>query len=149
MTWKPDPRTVRTFGPYTMVSERDGDLTAHLVTFPDGRSVRVLPDDRTSGQKRSRVATDALRALGAASDESHGFPLTALVDETDRLLFDPVAYLVGCLAMAGIDSELMSADLSVSIDEWLTEWLEAGGSAAQLLEDLATDGWQIVRKGDE
>lgn len=146
MTWKPDPRTVRTFGPYEKVSERDGDLTAHLVSFPDGRSVRVLPDDRTSGQKRSRVATDALQSLYELWQSSH------FSDDGHQV--DPVAYLVGCLAMAGIDFELTSTDLTVTIEEWLDVWFASVAEdmrelrAYQLIDELDTDGWQIVRKGE-
>ena len=134
MTYKPDPRTVRTFGPYTMVSERDGDLTAHLVSFPDGRSVRVLPDDRTSGQKRSRVATAALQSMC----EYPGVDSNALYT------------FVGWIVSEGLSFELELG--AVTIDEWLTEWFEHGAerfTATALLEDLEADGWSIVRKGDE
>lgn len=151
MTWKPDPRTERSFGPYRMVSERDGHLTSHLVTFPDGRQVRVLPDDRTSGQKRSRVATQALRALGAASDETHGYPLAAYVDEDGRPLFNPVAYLVGCLAVEGIRWELVSA-ATVTVEDTLADWFRQVADAVaeldpgELIRHLAAAGFEIVRK---
>lgn len=40
----------------------------------------------------------------------------------------------------------------VTIEEWLTEWFSAVADEVrelrpdELIEDLATDGWQIVRK---
>lgn len=141
MTWKPDPRTIRTFGPYEMVSERDGDLTAHLVSFPDGRTVRVLPNDRTSGQKRSRVATDALQALYELWQSSH------FSDDGHRV--DPVAYLVGCLALACIDFAVFEADQSPG--EWWEEWLDANPEhrdvIVEFVRDMGDAGFE-VRKGE-
>ena len=139
MTWKPDPRTERRFGPYVLISERDGAQTAHLVTFPDGRKVRCLPDGQTSGQKRSRVTTDALTVLHELWQAAH------FADGPD---FEPASYLIGCLAVAGLTWEVVDADLTVTIEEWLTEWFSEPhpNRSLHLLGDLDDDGWQIVRK---
>lgn len=131
MTWKTDSRSLRTFGPYIVYSERDGGDTAHLVAFPDGRKVRVLPDGRNSGQRRSRVTSDALAAL----------------QQPPHIAADAALYFfVGLIVVAGLSYELVLPE--VTIEEWLVEWLEAGGSATQLLMDLGADGWAIVRKGE-
>jgi hypothetical protein len=145
MTWKPDPRTELRFGPYVLTSERDGQETAHLVAFPDGREVRVLPDGRNSGQRRSRVTSEALTTLHELWQGQHF--------SDDAPAIDPVAYLVGCFAVAGLTWELVLPE--VTIGEWLDGWfnwpgdrlsLDTRDMSRALLYDLDTAGWQIVRK---
>lgn len=152
MTWKTDARSLRTFGPYTLHSERDGQETAHLVAFPDGRKVRVVPDGRNSGQRRSRVTSEALAAIceqvGGVEHASE------LARDGINPIMDPVAYLVGCLAVAGGAWEMVLPE--VTIGEWLDGWFNWPGdwsfdtrdTSRALLYDLDTAGWQIVRKGD-
>ncbi len=106
---KTDERTRREFGPFSVVSEREDGETFHVVTFPDGRQLRVLPDAQHSGQKRSRVVVSALKVLEALVDGS--VSLTGGYDE-----------------------------------EWLAEWFDEGAHEGwELLDDLKTDGWEIVR----
>jgi len=143
MTWKPDPRTERRIGPYVVVSERDGSETAHRVSFPDDRGLRVLPDGRASGQRRSRTITEALT-------EAYSMAPVKRADLDEVYEFDPVLYLVGALAAAGMAWESTGAR-DITIAEWLTEWFEHGAqrfTAAELLKDLDADGWQVVRKGE-
>lgn len=134
MTWKPDPREdhIRRFGEITLVSEVHSKTndTAHLVTFADGSQIRVLPDG-SSGQRRARAVRDTLHAAAALSPDNGD------VVET---------YVIGRLHLRGLTWEQVGDLGEVTIEEWLVEWLEAGGSAAQLLEDLDVDGWQITRK---
>ncbi|KKL56421.1 hypothetical protein LCGC14_2245610, partial [marine sediment metagenome] len=61
------------YGPFSMVPERDDTETSHLVTLHDGRMVRVMPDDHSTGQKRSQTIVKALKAMHAVwiADRSH------------------------------------------------------------------------------
>lgn len=135
MEWKSDERHLRTFGAFSMVSEQNkAGETAHCVTLPDGQQLRVLPDDRTSGQRRSRTISEALKAL------------------VDVEGIDPMTYIVGAVAKAGLTWQAVLAE--VTIEEWLDHWFEAyepsrlAPSSEMLLDDLDTDGWEIVRKGE-
>lgn len=141
-----DERHRKRFGDYEMVPERTPKGTAHLVTLKDGKTIRVKPDAQTSGQKRSRVVSEALKGLQNLS----------WMDDDDSV-FDPELYLVGALARAGLDWEYARDDdlTDVSIEEWLDHWFELNPPAApdvngrrDLLTDLANDGWEIVRKDE-
>lgn len=72
MSWRPDlrPEVVRVFDHSRLIPERDGLQTAHLVVLPEGRLLRVLPDDRHTGVKRSRVLRDALERLDIVMADS-------------------------------------------------------------------------------
>ncbi len=152
MTWVVDGNQQRNIGPYVLVSERDGDQTAHLVTFPDGRQIRVLPDGSTSGQKRSRVTKLALESLVRLVAHSESLP------DGETLLppgYDPMLYLVGSLAYAGLSWEQVTDEPTV--EDWLAVWLpmmdfetgqfgDDGMLAAKLLvDDLGRSGWEIVK----
>ena len=82
--WKPEPLSARPFAtnpPSVLVYVRSAHFSegGHQATA-GGRTVWVLPDGRTSGQKRSRLI---LQALGACEDTG----------------LDPLAYLWGLLAL--------------------------------------------------
>ena len=152
MTWVADENQQRNIGPYSLVSERDGDQTAHLVTFPDNRQLRVLPDGSTSGQKRSRVTKVTLEALAALVAHSESLP-----DGETPLPpgYDPMLYLVGSLAYGGLSWEQVSneqtvedvvADWIVTVVPVLDEFGVDGETAAKgLVSDLASSGWKIVK----
>jgi hypothetical protein len=138
MSWRPDERTRKPFGNFSMVSEspKGGGQSAHFIAFPDGRGVRVLPDDHHSGRARSALllaVVPVLEALGASS----------AISETGA---DPLTYLSGYLAGHGLKWEVELGE--VTIEEWLTAWFDPIGPevARQLLEDLAADGWKIERE---
>jgi hypothetical protein len=128
-----------------MYSERDRQETAHLVAFPDGRQVRVLPDGQNSGQRRSRVTSEALAAIcEQVGGEDHA---SELARDGINPIMDPVVYLLGCFAVAGLTWELVLPELMIG--EWLDEWWErreVDRRPGWLLEDLDADGWKIVRK---
>lgn len=143
MTWTADEDLRRVYGPYEMVPERDGLLTAHLVSLP-GRQIRVLPDGASSGQKRSRVIKVALEVMAALRGDSGSLPG-----------FDPMLYLVGSLAYSGLEWEQITDDPAVEdfLDEWLSvmkDWYtdESRFTAKLLVADLASSGWQIVKRDD-
>lgn len=153
MSWKPDTRHERTIGPYTLCPERNKDNeTAHRVSFPDGRGLRVLPDDRISGQKRSRVIVDALTQAYCAA------PIHR-IDLEEVAVFDPMVYLVGALAGAGLTWELLGVVREVSIEEWLEHYFVSEmwdpdsadplphwpDEVRHFLKALEDDGWAIVR----
>lgn len=89
--WTADERHRKVFGRLSMVPERRGDETAHLVDL-GGREIRVLPDGLTSGQRRSRVISEALGTIQA---------LDPSVDLAETIL-------VGVLARAGLSWEKLS-----------------------------------------
>ncbi len=136
MTWTVDNQLRRTFGEYYMVSERDGSETAHLVTFPDGRQLRVLPDEYSSGQRRAQVVRGALELLAALGESQTPLPAG----------YDPRSYLVGCLTLAGLTWETVSD--SQTIEEWLYDWFAndypSDIAGDMLLKGLERDGWTIV-----
>lgn len=145
--WKRDTRleNVRTFGDFHIYSEVNPDReTAHVVQFPDGREIRVLPDERSTGRSRATALREGVEALADRSDVLGGAE-GLLVDS-----YDARVWFTGWLAMRGLVWEGVTVDLrDVSIEEWLAEWLEAGGSAEQLLHDLDVDGWTPPqRKGE-
>lgn len=144
MTWKRDtrPENVRTIGDFTIYSEVDKDEgTAHVVRFPDGSELRVLPDER-SGRKRSYLVREAVEDLN-------------IVLKTNTSI-SPQTYLYGLLLEAGFTKWEWEVG-EVSVDEWLAEWFELNAYGAEdlndhlvkgLLADLDADGWTITRKGE-
>ena len=149
MTWVVDGNQQRNLGPYVLVSERDGDQTAHLVTFPDNRQLRVLPDGASSGQKRSRVVKVALDSLVRLVAHSEALPdgVTPLPPG-----YDPMLYLVGSLAYAGLSWEQITDEPTV--EDVIADWLvlmddrlpgETELAAKALVSDLASSGWEIVK----
>ncbi len=139
MTWKPDERQRKTFGPFSMVSlqPKGGGQSAHLVEFGDGRQIRVLPDSAHSGAMRSRVLQDALETLAGLIGD--------IGDVRGDGGFDPVVYVRGVLAGADLEWEEISTE--VTIEEWLAANWENIGTWRNLVHDLSADGWEIVRKG--
>lgn len=135
--WRTDDRPENTLqiGAVSRVSQthRTTGDTAHLLTFSDGRQIRVLPDG-TSGQRRSRAVRAAMETAMALRGE-----LSALTE----------TYVVGYLAQAGLTWEDVGNVREVTIEEWLSRWfgdLDPDLTMApRLLRDLADDGWQIVR----
>lgn len=136
--WRTDDRPENTLqiGGITRVSQthRTTGDTAHLLTFADGRQIRVLPDG-TSGQRRSRAVRAAMEDAEALRGES------ADLVET---------YMVGRLAQSGLTWEALTNVREVTVEEWLAEWFDDGlredapSIARALVHDLAVDGWQIV-----
>lgn len=140
--WKRDtrPENVRTFGDFKVYSEVNSDReTAHVVRFPDGRELRVLPDER-GGKKRSGLVRAAVEHLASAVEAN-----TAISYET---------YLYGLLLKSGFNSWEWTADGEVSIEEWLESWFAndlpgrgpADFMAECLLGAIQDDGWAIVRE---
>jgi hypothetical protein len=146
--WQAEKRTeyTKAFGPYLMVPERNSNNeTAYLVSFPDGRMVRVLPDDRHSAQRRSRVIVTALTALELAwgSDTGAGDSLPSQVDMS--------WFLIGAVAAAGLTWEMV--DTTDPLGDFLTKWFvdinpDDPDIVKFLLDDLDHAGWTIVSKGD-
>lgn len=136
MTWRTDERPENTLqiGGITRVSQthkQNGD-TAHLLTFSDGRQIRVLPDG-TSGQGRSRKVKAAMGSAEALTGKS----------------VDVIAtYVVGYLAETGLTWESVGNVREDTIEEWLTGWFNESEpiNSRILLDDLAIDGWEIRRR---
>lgn len=135
--WYTDDRHSKTYGDLTLVSQqhkKTGD-TAHLVTFPSGNQVRVLPDG-SSGQRRSRLVRGVLENVERLRDVSGDL-------RTDVIL--------GGLARHGLEWELIRPDLDVTADEWVAAWFESEGAkdgaeiARRFMEALRVDGWEIRR----
>jgi hypothetical protein len=129
-----------------MHSERDGQKTAHLVAFPDGRKVRVVPDGRNSGQRRSRVTSEALAAIcEQVGGEDHA---SELARDGINPIMDPVAYLIGCLAVAGLTWQIIGGELTPG--EWWEDWLEANPTYRDcvigFVRDMGDAGFEVVRK---
>lgn len=144
MTWRRDtrPENVRTFGDFKIFSEVNSDReTAHVVQFPDGREIRVLPDPNHNGRVRAAVVRGAVEAV----NDRNG-PL-----EADTA----VLVVLGALARAGLKWQELAGE--VSIEEWLESWFAndlpdrgpADFMAECLLGALQDDGLEIVRKGEE
>lgn len=135
--WRRDtrPENVRAFGDFKIYSETRGGSgvteTAHVIQFPDGAELRVLPSGQ-SGRMRSITVRSICEGLAEGSDR---------LKANEALLV-----AIGGLSRVGLDYQELAGD--VSIEEWLDEWLEAGGSAENLLHELEVDGWEIVRKGE-
>jgi hypothetical protein len=131
-------------GGYKIQSERDGDQTAHLVTFPDDRQIRVLPDSVHSGQYRIQVVKVALKAMAALTADSGSLPAG----------YDPALYLYGSLCYADLEWEQVWE--GPTINEWLESWFivaETTGDSfmiavPKLLHDLKKAGWVIRRVDD-
>lgn len=67
MTWKRDtrPENVRKVGPFTVWSETNTDReTCHVIGFPDGREMRVLPSGQ-SGRLRATVVREGCQYASA------------------------------------------------------------------------------------
>ncbi len=137
MSWKLVASSVPTeIGPYRIESERDGDQTAHLITFPDDRQIRVLPDTDHSGQYRIRVVKVALKAMAALDPDSESLPPG----------YDPALYLYGSLCYADLEWEQVWE--GPTIDDWLEDWFRSPseiGPVSNLIRDLKTAGWVIRR----
>lgn len=134
--WYTDDRHSKTYGDITVVSQQKDGETAHLVTFPSGNQVRVLPDGR-SGQMRSRAVRHVLEKV----ERLRGVPGDLRED-----------FVVGGFARALLVwEELLVPDSTVTVDEWLDSWFELFGvedvayARKSLLGDLAEDGWEIRR----
>lgn len=136
-----DERTRKLFGPFEMVSMPDPSGTVHIVLFPDGSELHVLPDEAHSGQKRARVVREALEYVSALSLDSEALTGYART------------YLIGMLAQSGIRWEELGQKPK-PVDEWLTDWLTAEHPeiavpavvANQLLRNLADAGWELSRR---
>lgn len=135
--WHTDERNRKTFGSdLSVVSQTRGGETAHLVDLGD-RSIRVLPDEAHSGQKRALVVREALETIAA---------LNGISGDVREDLF------VGRLARAGLDFEAVSVD-GLPIEDWLARYFHEEGwpvaapsaTAETLVADLAADGWEITR----
>ena len=142
MSWKLVASSVPTeIGPYKVESERDGDRTAHLITFPDDRQIRVLPDDVHSGQYRIRVIKGTLITLAALDTESGFLPAG----------YDPKVYLLGALCFHKMEWEHIWTE--PNLVDWLTVYF---GEAAPIFEVDTSDflsglkqaGW-VIRREDE
>lgn len=132
MTWKPDHRTLKPFGSFTVVSEVNQDReTAHLVTFPDGSKVRVLPSD---GSYRARLVAQVLHRLHALG-ERLGADLADLVD--------PVSFFEGQMYVHGLrfERELVRPQ---TFENFLGEYLDPA-TVAQLVEAMPQAGWKAER----
>jgi hypothetical protein len=139
MSWKLVAANIPTqIGPYKVESERDGDQTAHLVTLPDNRQVRVLPDDVHSGQYRIRVVKVALEAMTALTADSGSLPAG----------YDPALYLYGSLCYANLEWEQVWE--GPTIEDWLADWfpIDVEVPVSALIRDLNKAGW-VVRREDE
>ncbi len=127
------------FGDYRIQSERDGDQTAHLVTFPDDRQIRVLPDDHNSGQYRIRVIKGTLTTLAALDADSGPLPVA----------YDPKVYLYGALCFHNMEWEHVWTE--PNLVDWLTDWFVPPifeVSVPNLLRDLNKAGWVIQREDE-
>jgi hypothetical protein len=132
MTWKQDPRTLKPFGSFTLVSEVNKDReTAHLVTFPDGKQIRVLPSGWTGAYRAGEVAS-ALHDLNALE--------TALGPDFGHLV-DAVALFGGLMRKAAIVSELVSAD---TFERFLGEFLDER-TVAVLVDAMPEAGWKVEK----
>jgi len=148
--WTAEKRTElhKTFGTWTMCSERDGSETAYLLTHEDGRSLRVLPDSHNSVQRRSRVIVEALKGVGRI-ESVWSFEDDELGDAGP--IPDQMPYLVGCFTIAGLTWEMVSTD--DPLHEWLAKWfvdvdLSNPELPKYLVDDLDHAGWVVVVKGE-
>ena len=85
MTWNAvgDPRPIALGATVRYLRSPASPEGGHLVRFPDGRAVRVLPDGQSTGQGRIRMISRALTELESGQ-------------------VDPVAYLRSRLDGCGI-----------------------------------------------
>ena len=143
MSWKLVASSVPTeIGLYRIESERDGDQTAHLITFPDGRQIRVLPDGDHSGQYRIRVVKAALVVLLDVAARSESLPAE----------YDPMVYLYGALCSHNLEWEQVWN--RQTIEDWLETYFvisargDAQGpeSALSFIRGLEKAGWVIQRE---
>jgi len=124
-------------GHYRVELERDGDKTAHLVTFPDNRQLRVLPDGVHSGQYRIRVVKVALTVLRDVEAHSESLPVE----------YEPMLYLIGSLCYADLEWEQVSG--GESIEDWMETWFHSPlVDRLTLIQDLNKAGW-VIRREDE
>lgn len=154
MTWKPDPRTEKSWGPpgyplVTLISERDNDgETAHLISLWSGIQIRVLPDGHSSGQKRSRVIQNALETIGKGEPGITGN--IVFIGTNGHVPLDPVAYITGRIAQeTNCPVEILRPELELTLDEILCDWLSGCGVPApegpiEELHDILKDhGYEI------
>lgn len=142
MTWRRDerPENVRTFGDFTVFSEVDSERqTAHVVRFPYGREVRVLPDDR-SGAQRARILKHVVETTADLSER---------VVSPDGVL---IIFRGACDEFSLMWEEVTPEQ---SIEEWLDAWFidsgfirEATDLSSMLLQDLDANGWEVRRRDD-
>lgn len=69
--------------------------TGHDVTV-DGRTLRVLPDGRTTSRKRSWVISEALAVAHAVQANQK-----PLIHDGEVYVVDPITYVTGALVLAG------------------------------------------------
>lgn len=140
MSWKLVASDIPTqIGSYRVESQRDGNKTARLVTFPDDRQIRVLPDADHSGQYRIRVIKVALDTLSALDADSGSLPPS----------YDPMIYLYGALCFNNLEWEQVWTE--PNLVDWLTDWFAPPTfevSVLTLLRDLKSAGW-VIRWEDE
>jgi len=98
MTWRAygEPRMLPLGASVRYLRSSGSPQGGHLVRLRDGRTVRVLPDGDTTGQKRSRTISEALTELESGQ-------------------FDPLAYLTARLV--GIGAVVEPADGSEETGE--------------------------------
>ncbi|GEM_PF-2848321 len=110
------------------ITRRGQSEGGHDLVFRDGTTIRVLPDG-TSGQRRSRVITQALnQALWS------GLSDTA----------DLVALVAGWLAIWGLTWEILQPERP--LEDVVEAWMDGARDAAEFVAELDRAGWQIVRK---
>lgn len=136
MSFTPVESQTRQIGPFVVVYLRPdkGSEGGHEIRLPDGHRVRVLPDGRTSGQKRSRIITEALTR--AVELHETGTP--------------PLALIVGHLAVAKLTWELQEPRVGPTLEGVIDEWLEDQHidplvDAHSLIDHLERRGYQITR----
>lgn len=119
--WKAVPQKRQEIGEcivdYLRNPDRHGE-GGHEVTFPDGQRLRVLPDDVTTAKERMYAIVSGL---------THIEDCTVPEDNPAAIVtFDPVAYVVGCLALRGADRwEIASERMTPE----------------EILRDVMSDGW--------
>ena len=143
MIWKPVPSKSRVVGVYRVDYLRgDGPEGGHDVAFPDGRTLRVLPDGVTTGKFRGDTILAALDTISRVDGivfrvEGPGF-------------WDPMLYLIGAIARHGIDSweildhPALSAERVIA--DWAADW-KGDGDASKLIAELEAAGYKIVEAG--
>ena len=140
MTWKADERHRKTFGPFGVVSERNDDNeTAHLVTLTD-QTIRVLPDDHTSGQKRSRTITEALKTLEALDPDpklAKTILIGALAEED--LTWEEITTTTTCVHLSGVLEASVGSPQDDGRVKTRVDCELCGARWGGLLEPLATD----------
>jgi len=119
--WKPVETQSKTVGPYQIVYLRGpGPEGGHEIRFPDGQTLRVLPDGSTSGKYRSKRIVSHLEAVSASFGPG-----------SDSLVRDMV---LGYLIRAGLNVELGEPDRPSPAEI----------IGADAVRELADAGYEIV-----